>query len=436
MRLTSIELQNYRCYERFSVSFEPRFNVIAGVNGSGKTSLLKAIRDVLALSTYFLSIQNGFWESLSERDTARMSVEVWGNRYRFEPQYPIRLIAAGQVNGLPRTWSVERGSSATPAQASPENPGIVLRDMLNAAVSPNTVPLLPNVLPIIAFYPVYRKWPAVEPNEMAAATNRESRVAGYSNWWDASADSAALQAWVISKSLERMQLATDRIAGWDAVEDDELAFVNAALKTVIDDANGLRYDFVQKSLMMEWSDGRPPTAFQNLSDGQRVATALVADIARRMCLLNPQLGQSVTQETPGVVLIDELDIHLHPKWQRSLVRGLPAAFPRVQFIAASHSPQILSELHPQEIIVLHREGPERPQVSYGLDSSRVLEQIMDAEPRPAEVEKALSDLFKAIEHNELSDARNRLTNLKEVAPGIPELVGAEALIKRKEVVGR
>jgi predicted ATP-binding protein involved in virulence len=155
-----------------------------------------------------------------------------------------------------------------------------------------------------------------------------------------------------------------------------------------------------------------------------------------MCLLNPQLKDRVAQETTGVVLIDELDIHLHPKWQRLIVRGLTAAFPRVQFITASHSPQILSELHPGEIILLQPEGFERPQVSYGLDSSRVLEQIMDAKPRPAEVDQALSELFKTIERNELLNARERLTALKELAPGIPELAGAEALIKRKEVLGR
>ncbi|MDR5782984.1 AAA family ATPase [Caballeronia sp. LZ065] len=435
MRLTSLELHNYRCYTSFKVSFEPGFNVIAGVNGSGKTSLLKGIRDALAPSTRFVSAPDGQVETLSDPDSVRISVEVFGSRYRFEPQYPVKLVAKGQIGGEVLGWTVERHGEGAPTSNQNDDPGVIIRKRLDGGGSASNTSSQ-DPLPILAYYPAYRHWPAGQVRESAAMTRRESRGAGYSNWWDASADPAALQEWIIAKTLERLQSATDQGARWDAILDDELAIANGALQAVVEDAKGLRYEMAQKSLMMEWHSGRSPTAFGNLSDGQRVAIALVADIARRMCLLNPQLKQRVAQETPGVVLIDELDIHLHPKWQRLIVRGLTRAFPRVQFITATHSPQILSELHPSEIILLQPDGVERPQVSYGLDSSRVLEQIMDAKPRPAEVEQALSELFTAIERNELTDARDRLIGLKKLAPGIPELAGAEALIKRKEVLGR
>jgi predicted ATP-binding protein involved in virulence len=173
-----------------------------------------------------------------------------------------------------------------------------------------------------------------------------------------------------------------------------------------------------------------------LSDGQRVAIALVVDIARRMCLLNPHLGELVTKTTPGVVLIDELDVHLHPKWQRLMTTGLQAAFPEVQFIAASHSPQVLGELKPEQIILLTQDGVAHPEVSYGLDASRVLEQIMEASKRSTSIEQELSTLFELLERNDLARARVLLDSLKNAAPGLPELAGAEALLKRKEVVGR
>ncbi|MDR5824232.1 AAA family ATPase [Caballeronia sp. LZ043] len=435
MRLTSLELHNYRCYTSFTVSFELGFNVIAGVNGSGKTSLLKGIRDALAPSTHYVAASDGYFEPLNDRDSVRISVEAFGSRYRFEPQYPMKLVANGQIGGEALGWTVERHGEAVQTSIQDDSPGLVIRKRFDGGDSAgNTSSQDP--LPILAYYPAYRHWPAAQARELAAVTRRESRVSGYSNWWDASADPDAVQEWVIAKTLERLQSVTDQGARWDAIVDDELAIANGALQAVVEDAKGLRYEMAQKSLIMEWLSGKTPTAFGNLSDGQRVAIALVTDIARRMCLLNPQLKQNVAQETPGVVLIDELDIHLHPKWQRLIVRGLTQAFPRVQFITASHSPQILSELHPSEIILLQPDGFERPQVSYGLDSSRILEQIMDAKPRPAEVEQALSELFAAIERNDLSNARNRLTSLKALAPGIPELAGAEALIKRKEVLGR
>ncbi|MCU0757390.1 MAG: AAA family ATPase [Xanthomonadales bacterium] len=168
---------------------------------------------------------------------------------------------------------------------------------------------------------------------------------------------------------------------------------------------------------MEWTDAEP-TAFEHLSDGQRAVIGLVADIARRMCLLNPQLGTEVTRQTPGVVLIDELDIHLHPRWQRILTRGLKAAFPAVQFIAASHSPQVLGELHPEEILLLRPGGTAQPQVSYGLDAQQ------------------LGEVFEALERGDLTRARGLIEQLRDTAPGVPELAGAQALLRRKEILGR
>src|SRR5690606_15426040 len=139
---------------------------------------------------------------------------------------------------------------------------------------------------------------------------------------------------------------------------------------------------------------------------------LVADIARRICLLNPQLGKDVIRQTPGVVLIDELDVHLHPRWQRRIVNGLKAAFPCVQFIASSHSPQVLGELQPEEIILLREGGTSQPQVSYGLDSSQVLEEIMGASPRNLKVDEKLKQLFEKIENGPLNEAKRLLDELK------------------------
>lgn len=285
-----------------------------------------------------------------------------------------------------------------------------------------------------------RYWNQPPLNEVQAATARNARTDGYESWWDASLDSNALQSWVISKCLERFQTSSETGQLFDNILSDELALVNNALAIVVEDAKGLKYDLKQKSLLVAWAstDGatREPTAFENLSDGQRAVIGLVADIARRMCILNPQLGDAVTNETQGVVLIDELDMHLHPRWQRILTSGLKRAFPKVQFIVASHSPQVLGELKPEEIILLRSSGTTHPQVSYGLTSSQVLEEIMGAEARTPEVERLLSEVFESLERGELSLAKQKIAALQITAPGIPELAGAQALFRRKEVLGR
>ncbi|MCA8082696.1 AAA family ATPase [Burkholderia cenocepacia] len=427
MKLNSIELSNYRCYETFQASFGDGVNVIAGVNGSGKTSLLKAIRDALSIAIMHSGMGIASLSPLAESDSTHVKADQIGNRWRFEPQYPTRVTAYGEVNGVPLKWEAI-STSSIPGHQRIEG------------VSPTREVHIENrvhiTYPVLAFYPAYRSWPATNANETMAAIQTESRAAGYQSWWEASSDSGALQLWAIAKSMERMQAATDNATGWDGVDDDELAQVAEALSAVIGDAKGLRYDFTQKTLLIEWSNGKSPTPFRHLSDGQRVAIALIVDIARRMCALNPHLGSEILKNTPGVVLIDELDNHLHPKWQRLMVRGLVKAFPKVQFICASHSPQILSELRPENILLLTLDGAAHPQASYGLDANRILEQIMDADPRPSEVEDDLTQLFICIEQNKLTDARILLDKLKNAIPGLPELAGAETLIKRKEVIGR
>lgn len=435
MKLNSIHLTNYRMHADLKVNFAPGFNVIVGVNGSGKTSLLKGVCEALNLLGDGASvIQLRGIRPLSDPEIARLLVDNSSGRIRFEPQFPVKVDATGEIFGSACAWTVLKKNQIDQATITTHYPGQVLKQF-HERISFSTAA---TPFPLIAFYRANRQWNAGTSSAMQAATQKQSRMDAYIQWADASLDAIGLQTWAVSKCLERYQTSSETGKSFDAIEDDELALVNAALCVAVENVKGLRYDMKQKSLLVEWaaSPHREPTAFENLSDGQRAVIALVADIARRMCLLNPQLGDQVTAKTPGVVLIDELDMHLHPHWQRILTNGLKAAFPSLQFIVASHSPQVLGELQPSEIILLRPEGTTHPQVSYGLDSSRVLEEIMGATARTPEVENALSELFAALERNDLPAARTQLAALAERAPGIAELDGARALLKRKEVLGR
>ncbi len=431
MKLNSIHLTNYRMHADLEVKFAPGFNVIVGVNGSGKTSLLKGVCE--ALNGLGHGIFHGF-PPLSDTGSTRLQMEQINGRFRFESQYPVIVCTHGEAFESAIKWTWTKPNQVGKTELSGDHPGKGFQK-INQLVDTLGVS---EPLPLVAFYRANRQWNPPQSNMMQAVTQKHARLDGYAIWWDASLDATGLQIWAVSRCLERYQISSETGKSFDAIQDDELALVNAALSVAVENVKGLRYDMKQKSLLVEWaaSPHREPTAFENLSDGQRAVIALVADIARRMCLLNPQLGDQVTANTPGVVLIDELDMHLHPHWQRILTNGLKAAFPSLQFIVASHSPQVLGELQPSEIILLRPEGTTHPQVSYGLDSSRVLEEVMDATARTPEVENALSELFAALERNELPAARTQLAALAERAPGIAELDGARALLKRKEVLGR
>ncbi len=438
MKLDSIHLKNYRCHADLSVNFCPGFNVVVGINGSGKTSLLKGICE----SFYGLIVELDVPHNapLTETGQVRLLAVNTGGLYRFESQYPVKISAFGEAFDAGCVWTLTRTSQVGSATLSGQFPGQIWQAIQQGG-SPNAAATrtLTN-LPLVGFYRANRHWNHPQPHELLAATQRQSRIDGYASWWDASLDSVAFQSWAIAKCLERFQTSSETGAAFDAIKNDELALANVALAAAVEGVKGLRYDLKQKSLLVDWlpdaSGTHDPTAFENLSDGQRAVIGLVGDIARRMCLLNPQLGSEVTTKTAGVVLIDELDMHLHPRWQRIITRGLQAAFPSLQFIVASHSPQVLGELRPEQIILLRPEGTSHPQVSYGLDSSQVLEEIMDATARSPGVENALTRLFGTLERNDLDSAREQLSALSELAPGIAELGGAQALLQRKVVLGR
>lgn len=407
MRLVEVHLQNYKCFSDFQLSLQAQFNVLVGVNGSGKTSILQGISD--ALGALYGAPEVG--------QRARIDIRRYNGRVSFERQYPVRVWTKALLGKREITFFLEETSEGARSYGP----------------LPRMGPKEP-VWPILAVYQAHRQWAEVQPTEYQAVTQKQTRQDGHAHWWNSSS-TVALESWVISKCLERLQLSSESGRGFDDYDDDDLALVNSALARAVGEMRGLRYDIREKALLVEFKDGRL-ALFNNLSHGQRAVTCLVADIARRICLLNPQLGARATHATPGVVLIDELDLHLHPAWQRSLTQGLMAAFPEVQFVVASHSPQVLGELLPEQIILLRGEETGHPQVSYGLDASAVLEIIVGVPSRDPEVQGQLDALFDTLERGRLEEAEGKLEELLSKAPGLPELSRAAALLKRKQLLGK
>jgi predicted ATP-binding protein involved in virulence len=133
-----------------------------------------------------------------------------------------------------------------------------------------------------------------------------------------------------------------------------------------------------------------------LSSGERALVALVADIARRAAIANPQLPNPLNSE--GVILIDEVELHLHPTWQRAVAKALRATFPNIQFILTTHSPQVLSTLKRENVFMLEdfklvKDTPH----TYGRDSNSILWDIFGVEKRPAESKEEFSRLYRLMD---------------------------------------
>ena len=175
--------------------------------------------------------------------------------------------------------------------------------------------------------------------------------------------------------------------------------------------SGLRVDDSGRELLLDREDGT--VAVRHMSDGERGILALVLELTRRLVQANPKMDNPV-EEAEAVVLIDEIDLHLHPSWQRLVVHNLTATFPRCQFIATTHSPQVIGEVEHHRIHIITDGDVYPPTHSFDVDSSRVLEEIMDAESRSREAQDLLSRVSREIAQQHYEEARRLLDRIVEV----------------------
>ena len=215
-------------------------------------------------------------------------------------------------------------------------------------------------------------------------------------------------------------------------ETTALAVMKQAIAGCVEDAESIYYDERYKDAIVIMTH-LGHQMFRYLSDGQRIMLTLVGDLVKRAVTLNPNLGKDVLHLTPGVVVIDELDLHLHPRWQRRVIHDLKRTFPQIQFIATTHSPQLIGEALPHEIRILEDGAVSIPQRSYGVDSSRILEEVMHASPRNRDTKELLSRLAELIDREDLAAAKKALREVEDkLGQDDPEVTGASTLISLLE----
>jgi predicted ATP-binding protein involved in virulence len=217
----------------------------------------------------------------------------------------------------------------------------------------------------------------------------------------------------------------------------QLDAVRQAIYSVLPEFSNLR---IRRSpLRMTVIKNSREIIINQLSDGEKCLLAMVGDLAWRLAIANPSNPQPLHGE--GVVLIDEIELHLHPKWQREVIPALTHTFPNCQFIITTHSPQVVSHVKPEGIYILEKTDAgitiNHAESSFGRDSNRILEDLMGVPERPQEVKDSLRELFKCIDSNNLEGAKKiRQLLASEIGEDEPEFVRADVLIKRKEILNK
>lgn len=341
MKISRLKLKNFKCFEDREFSFGSRFNLIIGDNATGKTTLLDGVS--VGLGSLFLGMPDPASARSIHRDEVRLASYRHGDVWTAEPWCPVRVTCAGEVAGRHGEWT--RGLYKLDGRTTRYEAAWIRREAAQLTESVRMGE--PIILPVASYYGTGRLWMQLRQREVETL-RPDTRFIGYLDCLNPASDVKRLLAWFKTQEFVALQRGTPGMT---------LEAARRAILDCVGDARHVGFDVARDELMIRFDDKSLP--FRALSDGYRNMVAMAADIARRCATLNPHLGADAALETPGVVLIDEVDLHLHPRWQRRVVDDLLRAFPRIQFFGTTHSPFIIQSLRPIEgVLLLNLDNPQ------------------------------------------------------------------------------
>ena len=378
MIVTRLRLDNFRAIENAEFRFRPGMNLIVGVNGVGKTSVLDALAVCLSAVVKRANRLRIRVQPLSVHDVRagadELAIECGVRFTDRDVSYAVHKLHEASSLATRNASFLGKLPVPAPGRTASGRPLAVLF-LTNRAVPSGRAPRAAVAAGGI-------------PGAFADAfANRELRLGEFAVWMKV-----------------QDVLRDERPAGARA-----LAACEEAVERFLPGYRNLRQDGASPTQL--WIDRQGATIpVRNLSDGERGVLALVLDLTRRLAQANPDLDTPASN-AEAVVLIDEIDLHLHPTWQRQIVPKLTETFPCCQFIATTHSPQVIGEVEHDRIHIMADGEVFSPDYSFGVDSNRVLEEIMDADLRTKEIHMLLSEISDAIAPQRYDHARGRLTKL-------------------------
>ncbi|MEI6638333.1 MAG: AAA family ATPase [Chlorobium sp.] len=473
MKLAKIDITYFRCFESLSVKLHPDINVFVGANGAGKSSIL----DAIAIALYEIVAANGGGgksqrkmqgAALQDTDIYIDSSKSYGASWDENTDnyaiigrksfVQIRAMASDYYyiddNSLkpvldeesvlewtehiayrpPTSFSYDTSTSERVSELH----RYITHLWEEIGKSPQA--LIP--LPVVAYYRATRRMGGMP--ELGDIFKLDlARDKAFVSALDAGANFTAMCQWFYLRENAELR-ANVNAQNSDSKEFADLRVVRQALKLTVEGLERVYFDGSPPRLMVEIREFDGNTrAFElaQLSDGYRNLLALVLDFARRLAQANPNWPNPL--EAPGILLIDEIELHLHPRWQQKVIPALRAAFPNTQLIVSTHSPAVLTTVRREHIKLLgadHQFEQIPDDVgTYGADNSRVLAEVFGADSRPGNIEtvKKLREYLQLIEKrqhdtNEATTLRNELESA--LGTSDPDLLRADLRVKQIKIL--
>ncbi|WP_059171640.1 AAA family ATPase [Bacillus sp. FJAT-27445] len=420
MKIKDIYLENFRGFDRLHLNLEGKSAVIVGSNGAGKSSVINAVVTALSLIVDKLSFNISKKVDLHETD-----IKNGKQRYIIKT-----LVEHNNHEGLAEV--IKTRSKTAHSKSPSSSKGSKFNDLVEAVHKALDSNKYINV-PVTVFYSAHRN--VIDVPLRIKNKHEFDQFSTYLNCFSSSTDFRAFFEWFRNQEDIENEEKIDSDINY---KDRQLEAVRRAVYGFMPGFTDLRIIRKGKMRMVISKNGHR-LELNQLSDGEKCTLAMIGDLARRLALANPYLENPLNGE--GIVFIDEIELHLHPAWQREIIGRLEDIFPNIQFIISTHSPQVLGEIKSAKIYVIHEIensntfSADLVHNTFGKDSNIILEEYLNAASKNVEIKTKLDHLFKYIAVNNLEKASELLEYLSDIiGEADPNLIKAELIIQRKKAL--
>jgi predicted ATP-binding protein involved in virulence len=467
MKLSRIDITHFRCFETLTIPLQPDINVFVGVNAAGKTAIL----DAIAIALYHIIAANGGGDKRQRaaQNATLRPLDIHMSDIHLSPTSKTTVTVSKAFVQIKAVASSYYALPGIPAQTPSGEQAFIEWTEYSQYLPPRVVHYedsqssqlraiyryfealweevrssAPKALipfPIVAYYRADRRL-AQMPKMGDIFERRLERQGAYQHALDAGANYQAMCQWFYLRENQELRERRNN----PTIEFPDLKAVRLALVRTLENVERVFFDDNSSSLKVEFTHtyGSPKILeLAQLSDGHRNVLGLVLDFARRLAQAHPNWDNPL--DAPGILLIDEIELHLHPGWQQSIIPNLRTAFPNTQLILTTNSPQVLTTVRKEHVQVLtaHHTLESLPEDvgTYGSESAVVLEVVFGVHTRPKTIETVdkLQIYLELVEtRRHASEAAKRLRAELEADLGTsdPSLIRADMRIRQLEILSK
>lgn len=397
--MKKIHIENYKAIEKLDIELKPGVNLLIGDNGAGKTSILEAI--AVALGGMFVNVAGVSTKNIVKEDVRFIVKPLGDSSTSIEYCEPVSAGCTLHISDSQEfTWNrIKKEVSAAHTKIDSKDVCVWMKKLTNNSETS---------LPLISFQSAARAW-RVRRGDFGTELKKklDDRRCGYIGCLDSSMDVKSVQQWCLKQEVMRSNKGTVR--EYEMFKNIVASFMKEINE--LDDFPVVYYSPQFDELI--YKDDNAEMPISKLSAGYQSLLWMIMDLAYRVCMLNPELNDR--EQITGIVLIDEIDLHLHPKWQWNVTEALRKTFENVQFIIATHSPIVISASKEANLVLLENEQEVKylPDC-YGYEVEDVLKFRQESRSRPKIVKELVDQIETAIDDMEFKTASDVLEKLKVV----------------------